>query len=77
MLKVDNSSLHEQGGDVSYDSLQNLSVYLTLQKAEQSGFKAADYGLDGEEAAKIAAVFSKYDENDDFVLSTYEMNQLL
>jgi hypothetical protein len=66
----------KDGGDVSFNSLQNLSVYLTLQKAEEAGFKAEDYGITGEEAAKIAAVFAKYDENDDFVLSTYEMNQL-
>lgn len=68
----------EKGGDsVPNDSLRNLSVYLTLQKAEQSGFKAEDYGIDGEKAAIIAAVFSKYDTNDDFVLSTSEVNQLL
>ncbi len=67
----------KDGGDVSFNSLQNLSVYLTLQKAEEAGFKAEDYGITGEEAAKIAAVFAKYDENDDFVLSTYELKQLL
>ena len=70
--------LQEKGGDlVPNDSLRNLSVYLTLQKAEQAGFKASDYGLDEEKSAIIAAVFSKYDTNDDFVLSTYEVNQLL
>ena len=71
-------SLQERGGDsVPEDSLRNLSVYLTLQKAEQSGFKASDYGLDDEKTAIIAAVFSRYDTNDDFVLSTTEVNQLL
>ena len=70
--------VQEKGGDlVPNDSLRNLSVYLTLQKAEQAGFKASDYGLDDEKSAVIAAVFSKYDTNDDFVLSTYEVNQLL
>ena len=71
-------AVQEKGGDlVPNDSLRNLSVYLTLQKAEQAGYKASDYGLDDEKSAVIAAVFSKYDTNDDFVLSTYEVNQLL
>lgn len=70
--------MQESGGElVPNDSLRNLSVFLTLQKAEQAGFKASDYGLDDDATAVIAAVFSKYDENDDFVLSTYEVNQLL
>lgn len=71
-------SLQERGGsDIAAGSLQNLSVYLLLQKAEASGFKASDYELSGDEAATIAAVFSKYDLNDDFVLSTTEVNKLL
>ena len=64
------------GGD-SVSSLDRLGVYLTLSKAEAAGFKAENYGLTGEEAGQIAAVFSKYDTNDDFVLSITEVNQLL
>ena len=64
-------------GESESNSLDNLGVYLTLSKAEAAGFKAENYGLTGEQAGKIAAVFSKYDTNDDFVLSTFEINELL
>ena len=69
----------ERGGEPEPmdSSLRNLSVFLLLQKAEESGFRAQDYNLTNDQAATIAAVFSKYDLNDDFVLSTSEVNKLL
>ena len=73
------AGVQERGGDgvVKNDSLRNLSVYLLLQKAEAAGFKAEDYNLNGDQVATIATVFNKYDLNDDFVLSTTEVNTLL
>ncbi|CAK0779977.1 hypothetical protein CVIRNUC_004904 [Coccomyxa viridis] len=59
------------------DTLNNLTVYLTLQKAEQKGFKAEKYGLSGDQAAEYAVVFSKYDSNDDMVLEASEIGSLL
>ena len=41
------------------DTLNNLTVYLTLQKAEQKGFKAEKYGLSGDQAAEYAVVFAR------------------
>ena len=35
------------------DTLNNLTVYLTLQKAEKMGFKADKYGLSGDQAADL------------------------
>lgn len=61
----------------SDDSLRNLSVFLLLQKAEEAGFRAEDYNLSSKQAAIIAAVFSKYDLNDDMVLSVSEVARLL
>ena len=59
------------------DTLNNLTVYLTLQKAEQKGFKAEKYGLSGDQAAEYAVVFAKYDSNDDMVLEASEIGSLL
>ena len=59
------------------DTLNNLTVYLTLQKAEQKGFSAEKYGLSGDQAAEYAVVFSKYDTNDDMVLEASEIGTLL
>ena len=59
------------------DTLNNLTVYLTLQKAEKMGFKADKYGLSGDQAAEYAVVFSKYDTNDDMVLEASEIGTLL
>ena len=70
--------LQERGGaELSSDSLKNLSSFLTLQKAEEAGFKPEDYSLSPDQATTIAGVFSKYDTNNDMVLSTTEVNQLL
>ena len=61
----------------SADTLNNLTVYLTLQKAEKKGFKAEKYGLTADQAADYAVVFSKYDTNDDMVLEASEIGSLL
>ena len=58
-------------------SLKYLSTFLTLQKAEERGFRPEKYNLSAEEAGDIATVFSKYDINDDMVLEQREVTQLL
>lgn len=55
----------------------NLGVYLTLERAQRLyGFEAARYGLDDAQAADIAAVFARYDSNDDGFISPSEFQQL-
>lgn len=61
----------------SSDTLKNLSAFLLLQRAEQKGFDPEKYGLTHDKAADYAAVFAKYDVNDDFSLEPNEMCQLL
>ena len=59
------------------DTLKNLSAFLLLQRAEQKGFEAEKYGITQDKAADFAAVFAKYDVNDDFSLEPSEIRQLL
>lgn len=59
------------------DTLRNLTVFLTLQKAEEKGFSPEKYGLTPDQAADLAGVFAKYDLNDDMVLEPSEVRQLL
>lgn len=61
----------------SSDTLKNLSAFLLLQRAEQKGFDPEKYGLTEDKAADYAAVFAKYDVNDDFSLEPNEICQLL
>jgi Ca2+-binding EF-hand superfamily protein len=73
-----NSILKERSqteGDTS-DTLRNLQAFLTLQKAEERGFKPESFGLSPDEAAVIASIFSKYDLNDDMVLQRDEVARL-
>ncbi len=65
------------GGAAPADTLKNLQVFLTLQKAEQKGFQAEKYGLTSDQAADLAIVFTKYDVNDDMVLEASEIRKLL
>lgn len=58
-------------------TLRNLSAYLTLSKARDAyGFKPEKYGLSDKDAAEIAAIFSKYDLNDDMRLEELELRRL-
>ena len=58
-------------------TLTNLSAYLTLSKARDTyGFQPERYGLSDKEAAEIAAIFSKYDLNDDMRLEELELRRL-
>ena len=55
----------------------DLGVYLTLERAQRLyGFDAQRYGLGDAEAAQIAAVFARYDANDDGYLSPDEFRRL-
>ncbi|KAI8113161.1 hypothetical protein M9435_003166 [Picochlorum sp. BPE23] len=61
----------------SNDMLTDLGAYLALSKAENAfGFDAEKYGLTEKEAADIAGIFSKYDLNDDGVISRDEFRKL-
>ena len=61
----------------SIDMLSDLGAYLTLSKAETSfGFEPADFGISEKEAADIATIFSKFDLNDDGVISREEFKKL-
>ena len=51
----------QQGGSEEFDTLRNLTAFLTLSKAEEKGFDPAKFGLSQEEAGSIATVFSRYD----------------
>ncbi len=70
---------NEVGADegTASNTLSNLSAFLTLQKAEEKGFVASQYGLSEEQAGQIAVIFSKYDLNDDMRLEKSELNNLL
>ena len=58
-------------------TLRNLSALLTLSKARDTyGFKPEKYGLSDKDAAEIAAIFSKYDLNDDMRLEELELRRL-
>ena len=65
------------GNDDEFDTLKNLTAFLTLSKAEEKGFKPSDYNLSDQEAGSIATVFSRYDTNDDMMLEQSEVNRLL
>lgn len=77
MSSVSMAQKRVQAETDSADTLNNLTVYLTLQKAERMGFRADKYGLSGDQAAEYAVVFSKYDTNDDMVLEASEIGTLL
>lgn len=64
-------------GAAPADTLQNLQVFLTLQKAEEKGFSPDKYGLTPDQAADLAVIFTKYDINDDMVLEPSEVRKLL
>ncbi|KAK9866246.1 hypothetical protein WJX84_002186 [Apatococcus fuscideae] len=74
MLKEGMGSSSSDG--TAENTLSNLSAFLTLQKAEEKGFKASDYGLDDAQAGQIAVIFAKYDLNDDMRLEKSELNSL-
>lgn len=58
-------------------TLTNLSALLTLSKAKEAyGFKPEKYNLTEKDAAEIAAIFSKYDLNDDMRLEELELRRL-
>jgi len=58
-------------------TLTNLSALLTLSKAKETyGFKPEKYNLTEKDAAEIAAIFSKYDLNDDMRLEELELRRL-
>lgn len=59
------------------DTFKYLSTFLTLQKAEERGFRPEAYNLSPDDAGKIATVFSRYDTNDDMVLEKREVTDLL
>lgn len=65
------------GGAAPRDTLQNLQVFLTLQKAEAKGFSPEKYSLTSDQAADLAVIFTKYDVNDDMVLEPSEVRKLL
>ena len=51
---------------------------MTLSYAENNfGFEPSKYGLTEEEAKDIAVVFSRYDQNEDGVLQTSELGNLV
>ncbi|PRW44570.1 calmodulin 1 [Chlorella sorokiniana] len=55
----------------------DLGIYLTLERAQRLyGFQADRYGLDDAAAADIAAVFARYDTNDDGFISPEEFRRL-
>ncbi|EFN55306.1 hypothetical protein CHLNCDRAFT_134269 [Chlorella variabilis] len=59
------------------DFFASLGVYLTLERAQRLyGFDAEQYGLDDAAAADIAAVFARYDLNDDGFLQLDEFSRL-
>lgn len=58
-------------------SLKYLTTFLTLQKAQQKGFKPEKYNLSIDQAGQIATVFSRYDANDDMMLEQREVEDLL
>ena len=67
-----------QGGSGSQASLlSDLGAYLTLERAEKHGFSAEKAGLSPDEAAQVAVAFSRFDLDDDGVLSAYEWRKLL
>lgn len=58
-------------------TLRNLSALLTLSKAREAyGFAPEKYNLTDTDAAEIAAIFSKYDLNDDMRLEELELRRL-
>ncbi|KAK9839200.1 hypothetical protein WJX81_000871 [Elliptochloris bilobata] len=71
--------LRAEAGNASggrQSSLKSLSAFLTLSKAQERGFDADKFGLSSDEAAQIATVFSRFDENDDMVLEPLEVKRL-
>ena len=75
MLETSNDVLQKEKAEAS--TLRNLSALLTLSKAKETyGFKPEKYGLSDKDAAEIAAIFSKYDLNDDMRLEELEQRRL-
>lgn len=66
-----------RGGGEATDMLADLGAYLTLERAQRAyGFDAKEFGVSDTEAANIALLFSKYDANEDGVLSEDEFRKL-
>ncbi|PSC70922.1 neo-calmodulin-like isoform X1 [Micractinium conductrix] len=66
-------------GDASASQsfFDNLGIYLTLERAQRLyGFDAQRYGLSDAAAGDIAAVFARYDSNDDGFISLDEFRRL-
>ena len=72
-------NVQSQAGDTGgqRSTLQNLTAFLTLSKAEEKGFDPSKYELTEEQAGQLASVFAKYDTNDDMVLELSEIQRLL
>lgn len=61
----------------SADLLNDLSAYLTLEKAQRVyKFDAAKAGITDAQAADIAVIFSAFDSNDDGVLNLDEFRKM-
>ena len=64
-------------GQQTVDMLEDLRAYLTLVKAESmQNFDASEFGLSEKEAGDIASIFSRFDLNDDGVISKDEFKKL-
>lgn len=63
--------------ETAASTLKSLSALLTLSRAEERGFDPASLGLTRDAAADLAAVFAKYDANDDMVLQPDEVATLI
>ena len=65
----------DRGGSAS--TLKALSALLTLSRAEEKGFDPASLGLSRDAAADVAALFARWDANDDMVLQPGELSALI
>lgn len=72
------SIMKERSSDNSKtSSLQSLSAYLALSKAEKDyGFDPSNYDISEAQALKLAAQFVRFDLNDDGVLELSEVEKL-
>ena len=65
----------EQASDMS--SLERLSAYLTIQKAEKDyGFDPSKHDIPGAKMMMLAANFARFDANDDGALELSEVQQV-
>jgi Ca2+-binding EF-hand superfamily protein len=72
--------VQEEMDDAAFSpgTLEQLSAYFVLSNAEKSGFKVSDIpGLTQEQATKAAAVFAKYDKNEDYKLQLNELKMAI